>query len=246
MNFNYWNAYFETHHQEQFSSVNWHQEDTLSEAEKKLITKSIQQFQKGENSDGKNLLSKSTQLHDSSYTSSIRNFIKEEQNHSKALGTFMDLHSIDRIQKHPLDAIFKSLLHSLGIGGNVITLTTAEIISMVYYDALKKATQSKLLQNICDAILEDEVEHLKFQSLSLSVIYKNSFIKNILLSLYHSLLIRGTILAVWFFHKDVLKQGHIRNMAVFYERVMKEYYTVKLNTYQYLSTGTIPLGTTVQ
>lgn len=235
MSFSTWNAYFETHHQQQFAGIQWNEPDILSADEKKRITSSIQQFQKGENSDGKNLFSKSAQLQDSHYTASIKNFIKEEQNHSKALGTFMDLHSIERIQKHPLDFIFKSLLKLFGIGGIVVTLTCAEIISMVYYDALKRATQSKLLTQICDAILEDEVEHLKFQSHSLFVIYKNNFFKSILLGFYHSVLIRGTLVVVWFYHKEVLREGGIKNMAVFYDRVMKEYYIVKLNTYLQLS-----------
>ena len=190
MSFNHWNTYFAAHHQQQFSGIYWDDEDYLSSAERKLISSSIQQFQKGENSDGKNLLSKSAQLYDMNYTFAIQNFIKEEQNHSKALGTFMDLHSIERIQKHPLDVIFKSLLKFFSIGGIVVTLTTAEIISMVYYDALRKATGSKLLKDICTAILEDEVEHLKFQSQSLCAIYRTNFLKSILLGLYHSVLMR--------------------------------------------------------
>lgn len=235
MSFNHWNAYFKTHHQQQFSNINWNEEDNLTSSEKQLITASVQQFQKGENSDGKNLLSKSEQLYDMNYTFAIQNFIKEEQNHSKALGTFMDLQSIDRIHKHPLDFIFKSLLKFFGIGGIVVTLTCAEIISMVYYDALKKATNSKLLKSICDAILADEVEHLKFQSQSLFAIYRTNFFKSILLSFYHSILMRGTLLVIWFCHKELLKQGGIKNIAMFYERVMKEYYIVKLSTYQHLS-----------
>ncbi|MFN8259781.1 MAG: hypothetical protein U0X41_02460 [Chitinophagales bacterium] len=235
MSFNHWNEYFKSHHQQQFSNIYWDEEDYLSTTERKLISSSIQQFQKGENSDGKNLLSKSEQLYDMNYTFAIQNFIKEEQNHSKALGTFMDLHSIERIKKHPLDVIFKSLLKFFGIGGNIVTLTTAEIISMVYYDALGKATGSKLLKDICTAILEDEVEHLKFQSQSLCTIYKGHFIKSILLSLYHSILMRGTIAIIWLFHRNVLKQGGIKSLTVFYERVMKEYYIVKLNTYLQLS-----------
>ncbi|MBK9794538.1 MAG: hypothetical protein IPP60_15925 [Sphingobacteriales bacterium] len=235
MSFNHWNTYFAAHHQQQFSGIYWDDEDYLSSAERKLISSSIQQFQKGENSDGKNLLSKSAQLYDMNYTFAIQNFIKEEQNHSKALGTFMDLHSIERIQKHPLDVIFKSLLKFFSIGGIVVTLTTAEIISMVYYDALRKATGSKLLKDICTAILEDEVEHLKFQSQSLCAIYRTNFLKSILLGLYHSVLMRGTIAVIWLYHRAILKQGGIKSLAVFYERVMKEYYIVKLNTYLQLS-----------
>ena len=73
MSFNHWNAYFETHHQQQFSGINWNEEDTLTSSEKQLITASVQQFQKGENSDGKNLLSKSEQLYDMNYTFAIQN-----------------------------------------------------------------------------------------------------------------------------------------------------------------------------
>ena len=190
MSFNHWNTYFAAHHQQQFSGIYWDDEDYLSSAERKLISSSIQQFQKGENSDGKNLLSKSAQLYDMNYTFAIQNFIKEEQNHSKALGTFMDLHSIERIQKHPLDVIFKSLLKFFGI---------------------------------------------KFQSQSLCAIYRTNFLKSILLGLYHSVLMRGTIAVIWLYHRAILKQGGIKSLAVFYERVMKEYYIVKLNTYLQLS-----------
>lgn len=151
----------------------------------------------------------------------------------------MDLHSIDRIQKDPLDFIFKSILKLSGIGGIVVTMTTAEIIAMVYYDTLRKAVRSGMLNSICEDILKDEVEHLKFQSYTLAHIYKGHFLRSIILGLYHSVLIRGTILVVWLFHRRMWRTGGIRRFGEFYERAMKEYYVVKLQTYQHLSADKI-------
>ncbi len=52
MDFEIWENYF-LKNKDHFSEIDWQAEDQLTKDEKKKITSSIQQFQKGENSEGK-------------------------------------------------------------------------------------------------------------------------------------------------------------------------------------------------
>ena len=101
----------------------------------------------------------------------VKIFIKEEQDHALVLGQFMDMHSIEKIRKDGLDNIFRFLRKLAGLEGTVTVLLTAEIISMIYYQALRNATSSRTLRQICRQILIDEEMHLRFQSFTLSMIY---------------------------------------------------------------------------
>ena len=56
MSFLYWKKYF-MDNSSHFEDVNWEIPGRLSQKERELITASIQQFQKGEQSEGKHLYS---------------------------------------------------------------------------------------------------------------------------------------------------------------------------------------------
>ena len=110
MDFKTWKTHFEnnTIH---FDHINWNDNYQLSPTELKAITSSVQQFQKGESSEGKNLiLSAKTFEKDykvKNYTDTIKCFIKEEQSHSRALGKFMESQSISFISDHWVDQLFR-------------------------------------------------------------------------------------------------------------------------------------------
>ena len=87
-------------------------------------------------------------------------------------------------------------------------LTTAEIISAIYYQALGQATDSKLLRSICDQILIDEAYHLQFQTQTINALTANhSKISKWLSKTYHRILLEGTIQLVWYSHQAVLQAG---------------------------------------
>jgi hypothetical protein len=80
-----------------------------------------------------------------------------------------------------------------------------------------------LLKQICRQILADEEMHLQFQSFMLQVLYKTKRAPAIFFSgLLHTILMFGTIILVWLYHKKVLKTGGYRLFS-FFRTVWKEY-----------------------
>jgi hypothetical protein len=201
MNYTYWKEYFESN-QHHFKNINWDAPDSLTGDEKRIITKSIQQFQEGENSEGKHLFQFAKALNDDEYLSCIRLFIKEEHNHAKVLGRFMEKYKIEKAKGHWVDGVFRWLRKLMGLENSIIVLVTAEIISKIYYDALRNATGSALLQKICSQVLQDEDQHIAFQCHTLSLLHeKKNFLSRFISRSWHLFLMTGTILVVWFYHK---------------------------------------------
>jgi len=207
MEYSYWKDHFERN-QSHFRHIDWEEPDELTVAEKALIKRSIQQFQHGENSEGKHLFQFAKTMNNEEYLQSIRLFIKEEQTHARVLARFMDKYGIEKIKDHWVDGVFRWLRKLVGLENSVLVLLTAEIISKVYYDALNNATGSALLQKICAQVFQDEDQHIAFQCCTLNLLHekKNSFSKFLTRS-WHLFLMTGTILVVWGYHKKVLKKG---------------------------------------
>lgn len=207
MDYHYWKEYF-TINQTHFDHLDWNVADELTAAEKKCITRSLQQFQKGEQSEGKHLFSYAKTFPDPAYLDCIKLFIKEEQKHARVLARYMDLHAIPRIKDHWIDNVFRGLRTLAGLENTIIVLVTAEIIAKVYYRALQNATSSVLLQKICNQVLQDEDQHLAFQAHTLNHLYTSSSrFRQIITRSWHRLLMTGTIFVVWLWHKKVLKSG---------------------------------------
>jgi hypothetical protein len=182
--------------------------DELTLAEKELITTSIQQFQRGENSEGKNLIHFARNSEFRRYHETIIHFIKEEQRHALILGKWMDNHDINRIQDHWVDNVFRKMRRFSNLENSIRILLTAEIIAAVYYKALRDATRSKTLQAICKQILIDEAIHLDFQCYTLSHFQrKRGGFLRIVHNFKQRILMTGTILVVWKEHRKVLTAG---------------------------------------
>jgi hypothetical protein len=222
MNFLSWYQYFESN-RNHFDHIDWTNVAALTPGEKNIIFSFIQQFQRGEYSEGKHFLQFAKSMKDESYVKAIKIFIKEEQDHATVLGQFMEIQQINKLKKDWLDNTFRWLRKLAGLEGTVTVLLTAEIISMIYYKALQSSTGSVLLQNICRQILADEEMHLRFQSFTLRVLYKAKPVVAIFFSrLLHRILMSGTIIMVWLYHKKVLKTSGYR-FFFFFQAVWKEY-----------------------
>jgi rubrerythrin len=207
MNFLLWMEYFKSN-QGHFDHLDWEDDNPLTLYERKKIISSIGQFQRGEYSEGKHFLEFAKSMKDESYIQTLRFFIKEEQNHAIVLGKFMDKHKMAKLKDDWLDNVFRMLRKLAGLECTITVLLTAEIISMIYYQALAKVTASNLLKQICNQILIDEEMHLQFQSHSLRILYERKNIFSIFISrTLHKILMAGTILMVWIFHCKVLKAG---------------------------------------
>ena len=222
MNFLLWDQYFKAN-QNHFDHLDWKNTSPLTSKEKAIITSSIQQFQRGEHSEGKHFLQFAKNMQDKSYIETVKIFIKEEQDHAAALGQLMDIQQIQKLSKDWLDNVFRSLRKWAGLEGTVTVLLTAEIISMVYYKALESATHSVLLRQICRQILVDEEMHLRFQSFALLLLYEKKSRPGILFSgLLHTTLMGGTLIMVWLYHKKVL-QADGYGFFSFFKEVWKEF-----------------------
>lgn len=169
---------------------------TLSKEQKALIKPSITAFHQGEHSEGKHLKkcaeNFAKQYSETLYTEVIDWFIKEENYHSSYLGTFMKGEGIPPRKKNFLDKTFTKIRQKGSIKSEVITLVTAEIIALTYYDLLALATNSTELKKICGQMLHDELPHIVFQSYTIS-----HFEQTKLLKLKRRIIMEVTTIAVY-------------------------------------------------
>jgi hypothetical protein len=206
-----WHNYF-VQNSENKGDFNWQPEDLLTEEEKDCVGKSIAAFQLGEHSEGKGLMKAADSFarrHENDYLSSItRLFIAEEQNHALLLRKFMELNGIPLLKHNWTDSIFRRLRKNVGFELSITVLIAAEIISLVYYDALQSGTKSGLLKSICSKILSDERIHVKYESEILNSMRqtKSTFLRAITAFLHRFLFI-GTIFVVYVSHRKVLNRG---------------------------------------
>jgi hypothetical protein len=182
----------------------------LTDKERRTITHSIQQFQLGENSSGRHLLERGRNfgraVNDPLFAGALDIFIKEEQQHSCYLAAFMQSQTIPLVHKHWVDTTFRKLRVLAGLELSLTVLVTAEFIAVPYYRALRTATNSPILKIICNRILEDEANHLKFQASMLArVAGRRLETFQRLLSELHRIFLLGTILVVWFEHHILFK-----------------------------------------
>jgi hypothetical protein len=182
----------------------------LTEKERRAITPSIQQFQLGEGSRGQRLLERGQKfgrsIDDPLFAGALEIFIKEEQQHSRYLAAFMESQSIPLVQKHWVDTVFRKLRGLAGLELSLTVLATAEIIAVPYYRALRGATASPILKMICNRILDDEANHLKFQASMLArAASARAAVFQRALGELHRLFLLGTLGIVWGEHRAVFK-----------------------------------------
>ncbi|MFK7970791.1 MAG: ferritin-like domain-containing protein [Bacteroidia bacterium] len=209
--FNTWTQYFATNAATPVA-IDWDDEYQLSPDEYDRIYTSIRIFQRGEYSEGKHLMSKAKQAvkegAPSTYIDALTLFIREEQRHAMILGRFMKNQQMPVIRQHWVDDIFRAMRRPLGLGGSILVLTVAEMVALAYYKALREATDSQILKRICDQIMWDEPNHLRFQASGLRMCLRHKpswwaptgrFLQKFLLA--------GTLALVWFQHTNVFRSG---------------------------------------
>ena len=210
MRFNKWIQYYRF--RDQFKHIDWEQEDSFPQSEIAILLKPLQQCQIGENSEGKNLI-RLAEKHvankeDKSYATAIRLFIKEEQNHSQALKLFLEKHQLPLLASHPVDNTFTTIRRLYNLETCIYTLLTAEIVATFFYQAVKSATSSPLLQSVCKQILRDEAMHLMFQCDILSEVREEgSKLRWHLGQLFFKTLFAGTMQFVWWQYGKVFRAG---------------------------------------
>jgi hypothetical protein len=162
VDFSFWENYF-AGRQARFAGLPWADDYRLTPRERARVAPALRRFQRGESSDGAQLLAQATAQGQAGYLAALRLFIKEEQTHASALGRFMHRQGIAKAKTDWMDVIFRWLRHRSGLANAINTLLVAETVSMVFYTVLERATHSPLLRAICQQILVDEEMHLRFQ-----------------------------------------------------------------------------------
>lgn len=220
MNFEKWQQYFQDN-KNHFDHIQWEVGERFSKADRVLLAPSLQQFQRGEYSEGKHLLAYAREMGDPHYLEAIKLFIREEQDHAMVLGRLMELEGIAVIRHHWIDGIFRKLRQLAGLENTLLVLLSAEIIAKIYYRVLWNAHYSPLLDECCLQILKDEDEHIAFQCDAMHQLFlKRSAVSRIFTRSWHRLLMMGTIAVVWFSHRRVLRRGHYNAERFFLETML--------------------------
>jgi len=206
-----WQVYFLSN-RSTADDLPWDCPYTLTEDERRKVSKSIQQFQLGEGAEGRHLLTRgekwSHTARDPDFVGVLSLFIQEEQRHSRQLLRFMKRERIPELRSHWLDSIFRRIRVLAGLEVELRILVTAEVIAVPYYRALGAATESDLLCAISDAILADEAAHLRFQKSMLSRLGAlRSPALRCLLWQVHRLFLFGTCCVVWIEHRGVFAEA---------------------------------------
>jgi hypothetical protein len=193
--------------------IPWSLGAELGAAERTAIKSSIQAFQLGESSEGRNLMRYARAWAacsgDSDYVEAIGLLIGEEQRHARDLGRFMELNGVPCIRRRWTDSVFRRLRNFVGtLEISIAVLVTAEIIAKIYYAALSEASRSQLLRRICVQILRDEARHVEFQTGQLAKLQRGRAAPLLWATrALHQLLFLGATLVVAWSHRSVLRRG---------------------------------------
>ena len=176
------------------------------------VASSVQEFQLGESSEAKHLIDRgkrhAAEAGDPDYVEALGLFIAEEHRHARDLGRVLDLSGIGRVTHSWPDSVFRWMRRLAGLELSIVVLLTAEIISRVYYAALRDATGAPVLRRLCDQILSDEVRHVHFQTERIAVLRRGRSRALVALSqVLHRILMAGTCLVVWHKHGRCMRAG---------------------------------------
>ena len=199
----------------------------LSEGEREAVISSIQEFQLGESSEGRHLRRRAAEYAkksgDEEYLWATEYFIREEQRHARYLRDYLASEGYRTVKKRWVDTIFRRLRNLAGLEVSVSVLVTAEIIAKVYYAALGKATRSPMLGRICERILRDEEEHVRFQAERLAILRRDRPEFGMKLTrLLHRALFFGACLAVWRNHGKAIRRGGL-GLRSYWRRCWEEF-----------------------
>ncbi|CAN5882635.1 hypothetical protein BH23ACT11_BH23ACT11_22270 [soil metagenome] len=197
----------------------------LTEAGQEAVILSVQKFQLGENSEGKNLHRRTGEYaeenEDPEYLLTIEYFIREEQRHARYPRDFLASEGFGTIKKRWADSVFRKLRNLAGLEVSVAVLVTAEIIAKVYYAALNEATRSPMLRAICNRVLRDEEAHVSFQAERLAILRHDRPKPGMTLTrLLPRVLFFGAVLVVWRNHGKTMRRGGFRR---YWKRCWEEF-----------------------
>jgi len=225
-----WISYFKQNLEHK--RIDWQLKPAITAQEVKVILSALQAWQLGETSEGTNLIHAATKYADSigdpDYVDAIRLFIKEEQRHGSNLGLYLDAIGQPRIKKNWGDSLFRKVRHfNTSMEMWTLAVIVVESTAQIFYQALKEATQCKLLKQICTDILIDEATHITFQTERLAIIVDSkTMLGKDLRGIFYRGFFLGTSVLIWLAHKKLFKaggntfKGYMRKMEFKYLRTI--------------------------
>jgi len=176
------------------------------------LAPSLQEFQRGESSDGRHFMGRgfayALRSGDQNYLTALDLFIKEEQRHGNYLGRYLTAAGVPLLTQTSTDSIFRALRRMGGLEGMITVLITAELIACVYYKAIQAATGSPLLQDLCAQILRDEDRHIRFQAERLALMRRQrSQLMTGVTTVLHTVLLCGALVFIWPRHGKAIQRG---------------------------------------
>ncbi|MDX2100702.1 MAG: ferritin-like domain-containing protein [Leptolyngbyaceae cyanobacterium bins.59] len=206
-----WYPYF-SENRDHLLPLPWQCSEKLSDRERNLIAASIRKFQLGESSEGSHLMRlarlESVRSGNPVYVDTLKLFIAEEQRHARDLGRFMEREQIPLAHHDWTDRLFRKTRRLANFDLAMGVLLTAERVATVYYQALRDATQSPLLKTLCQQILQDERQHVRFHLDILATLHQNRpRWQTTLFYRLHELFLAATLVIVWVDHRPVLQAG---------------------------------------
>jgi hypothetical protein len=222
-----WHSYFQANSIDR--GIPYQQSEMLTDKQRKTIQKSLQEFQLGESGEGRHIFHQAKKWAEKSgdddYLPALRLFIAEEIRHARELGGFMDRAGIPRIRKCAFDNIFRWVRHRAGLELSISVLVMAEIIAKIYYQGLAGATQNQTLKHICNLILKDEVEHVRFQCQRLAILRKEkSFLSQVWRSAAYRVFFSVTSTLIWFGKHGRVMRAAGWTFTRYRRELLSEYY----------------------
>lgn len=162
----WWAAHFRANAWREWR-IPWQENPALSDDELARIARSIPEFQRGESSEARNYLAKSSAFssvaNEPSFHEASVLFVGEENEHAALLLRFMNLAGIAPAQTTFSDGIFRRIRAVSDIGWSSRVLIIAELVAQEYYPCLRLATRHPVLRRVCDKLIHDEFAHIRFQ-----------------------------------------------------------------------------------
>jgi hypothetical protein len=227
----YWIGHFKANALQK--RVDWTIAPDITPDEITAILPSLQAWQLGETSEGRNLVAAATKYArltgDADYVDAIKLFISEEQKHGNNLGRYLDSINKPRLDYNWGDWLFRRVRYfNASMEVWTVAVITVESTAQLFYQSLKNATNCKLLKQICTDILIDEAHHITFQTDRLDIILnrKPAFAKAWRAPVYWFFFYATTGL-VWLAHKKLFKAGgldfitYLRKMRYKYAKTLK-------------------------
>lgn len=159
-----WSTYFSQNTQEE--ALPWETPLRLEESARDRLVTSLAVFQLGESGDGTALRRFAQRLKTDprfeGYEATLAQFISEENRHARVLAKLVKRLGGELIETQWTNVVFRKARRLINLEFELQIMMTAELIAESYYGLLREHVDDPCVQQACERILRDEVQHLCF------------------------------------------------------------------------------------